>query len=79
MQDEIIEIIKKRINPKSPVLAHKTKIDKGPIIRLVMEIPLSKNRRDIPDGFDGRVLDDGYTVVQDPKRCGQHRTVSDEP
>ena len=79
MQDKIVEIIKKRIKPESLVLTHETKIDQGPVIRLVMEIPLSKNRGDIPDGFDRRVLDDGYAVVHDPKRRGQHRTVSDEP
>ena len=79
MQDEIVEIIKKRIKPESPVFAHETKINQGPVIRLVMEIPLSKNRRDVPNGFDRRVIDDGYAVVHDPKRRGQHKTVSDEP
>ena len=79
MQDEIVEIIKKGINPEGPVLTHETKIDQRPVIRLVMEIPLSKNRGDIPNGFDRRVIDDGYAVVHDPKRRGQHRTVSDEP
>ena len=44
-----------------------------------MEIPLSKNRRDILGGFDHRVLDDGYTIIHRPKRGVQHRTVCDEP
>ena len=79
MQEEIVKIIKKRIKPESQVLGHETKIDQGPVIRLVMEIPLSKNRGDIPNGFDRRVLDDRYAVVHDPKRRGQHSAVSDKP
>ncbi len=79
MQDEIVKIIKKRIKPESLVLDHETKVDQGPVIRLVMEIPLPKNRGDIPGGFDRRILDDGCAIVHDPKRCGQHGTVSDYP
>ena len=61
------------------VLPHEAKIDQGPVIRLVMEIPLFKNRGDILEGFDRRILDNRYPIVHDPKRRGQHRTVSDEP
>ena len=79
MQDKIVEIIKKGIEPESLVLAHEAKIDQGTVIRLVMEIPFPEKRGDIPGGFDHRILDDGYAVVHDPKGCRQHRTVSDQP
>ncbi len=79
MQDEIIEIIKERIKPKGLVLAHEAEIDQRPVIRLVMEIPLLEDLGDILGGFDRRILNDGNTVVHDPKRRGQHGTVGDEP
>ena len=68
MEDKIIEIIKKGIKPESLVLSHEAKIDQGPVIRLVMEIPLLKNCRDIVDGFDRRIINDGQAVVYDLKR-----------
>jgi hypothetical protein len=78
MQDEIIKIIKKRLKPKSLVFTHEAQIDQGPVIILVMEIPLPENRRDIPGRFDHRVPDDGHTIVHRLKRRLQHATVGDE-
>ena len=78
MKDQIIKIIKERIETKCLVFPHEAQIDQGPVIRLVMEIPLTEDRGYVLGGFDRRVLDDGYAVVHDPEWRGQHGTVSDE-
>ena len=78
MKDKIIQIIKEGIESEGLVLPHEGKIDQGPVIRLVMEIAFFKDPGDILDGSEGRILDDGGAVIHDPKRRGQHRTISNE-
>ena len=65
------------MNPKSPVLTHKTKVDQRPVIRLVMEISFTEDFRDVGERLDDRVIDDGDAVVHGLKARRQDTAIGD--
>ena len=73
MQKQIIQIIKKWVQPKGLVFPHKTEIHQRPIIGTVPKITLGENIFDMLAVADERIRDDGILVIHGLKRASQHK------